>query len=99
MAEYVLTKKAVEDLNNIWEYTIQEWSEQQADHYYYMLLNSFQEIADNPHLGKTYDEVSTKLFGVKVSRHIIFYRKLEDQPLEITRVLHGRMDLKNRLKK
>ena len=99
MADYFLTKKAVEDLNNIWEYTFQKWSEQQADRYYYMLLNSFQEIADNPNFGKTYDQVTPELFGLKVSRHIIFYRKLDDQPIEITRILHGRMDLKSRLKK
>jgi len=63
-----------------------------------MLVNSFQEIADNPNFGKIYDEVTPELFGLKVSRHIIFYRKLDGQSLEITRISYGRMDLKNRLK-
>lgn len=40
MAEYKLTNKAVEDLNQIWEYTIYKWSEQQADKYYNLLLES-----------------------------------------------------------
>jgi toxin ParE1/3/4 len=31
MAKYELTNKAVEDLTKIWEYTIDKWSEQQAD--------------------------------------------------------------------
>jgi toxin ParE1/3/4 len=64
-----------------------------------MLVKSFNEIADNPNFGKTYDEVTPELLGLKVNRHIIFYRKLVDQPIEITRILHGRMDLKNQLKK
>lgn len=33
MAEYQLTRKAVEDLNRIWEYTFDRWSEQQGDIY------------------------------------------------------------------
>ena len=34
MANYNLTNKAVEDLEKIWDYTFQKWSEQQADKYY-----------------------------------------------------------------
>lgn len=97
MAEYKLTNKAVEDLNNIWEYTIEKWSEEQADRYYNLLVNSFQEIADNPDLGKNYQGIKKELFGLKTNGHIIFYRKSDDKPLEITRILHGRMDLKNRI--
>ncbi|RUA34851.1 MAG: type II toxin-antitoxin system RelE/ParE family toxin [Bacteroidetes bacterium] len=97
MAEYKLTNKAVVDLNEIWEYTADEWSEEQADKYYEMLLNRCQYIADNPDLGKNYDGITTDLFGLKASRHIIFYRKINALPIEIIRILYGRMDLKNRL--
>ncbi len=31
MAKYQLTNKAVEDLTNIWEYTVDTWLERQAD--------------------------------------------------------------------
>ena len=34
MASFHLTNKAVEDLAEIWNYTIDKWSENQADHYY-----------------------------------------------------------------
>lgn len=97
MAEYRLTNKAVEDLNGIWNYTVEEWSEEQADSYYEMLLNSCQALGNNPELGKNYDGITTDLFGLKANRHIIFYRKLIDKTIEITRILHGRMDLKNRI--
>jgi toxin ParE1/3/4 len=97
MVEYKLTNKAVEDLNDIWEYTIEKWAEEQADKYYNLLLNSFQEIANNPELGKNYQGIKKELFGLKTNKHIIFYRKSGDKPLEITRILHGRMDLKNRI--
>jgi toxin ParE1/3/4 len=84
-------------LTGIWEYTIDEWSEQQADRYYNLLLDSSQDIANNPELGKNYAEITNDLFGLKTSRHIIFYRKRINQPIEITRILHDRMDLKNRI--
>jgi len=97
MAKYELTNKAVEDLTGIWEYTIEKWSEQQAEKYYNLLLDSCQDIANNPELGKNYDGITKDLFGLKTNRHIVFYRKRVNQPIEITRILHERMDLKIRL--
>ncbi len=97
MSKYKLTNKAVEDLTNIWDYTFDKWSEKQADKYYKILLENFQNIADDPKIGKHYDGVKDELLGFKVNRHIIFYRQLDDQPIEITRILHGGMDLKNRI--
>jgi toxin ParE1/3/4 len=97
MAEYKLTKKAVVDLNSIWDYTADYWSEYQADKYYNMLIDTCRDIANNPDLGKNYDGVSSDVFGLKANRHIIFYRKSEDKPIEITRILHESMDLKSRI--
>jgi toxin ParE1/3/4 len=97
MAKYELTNKAVADLNGIWEYTVENWSENQADRYYDMLLDICQDIADNPELGKIYDGIKSDLFGLKANRHVIFYRKSEVNPIEITRILHERMDLKRRI--
>ncbi len=97
MAEFKLTNKAVEDLSKIWEYTFEVWSENQADKYYEMLISSCQEIADNPFLGKTYDGITPSLFGIKMNRHIIFYRTLNENCVEIIRILHERMELKKRI--
>jgi toxin ParE1/3/4 len=84
-------------LTKIWNYTVEKWSEEQADKYYSLLLDSCKTIANNPELGKSYFEIETELFGLKTNRHIIFYRKLVDKPIEITRILHERMDLTNRI--
>jgi toxin ParE1/3/4 len=97
MAEFKLTNKAVEDLSKIWDYTFEVWSEQQADKYYDGLISNCQEIAENPDLGKNYEGISEQLFGIKVNRHIIFYRILYQDYVEITRILHERMDLKKGL--
>jgi len=97
MAEFRLTNKAVEDLNEIWNYTCDNWSEEQADRYYHMLLGLCEEIAQHPEIGKNYDEIAAQLRGLKASRHIVFYRIIETDFIEITRFLHGQMDLKNRI--
>jgi len=97
MPNYYLTKKAVEDLSQIWEYTFETWSESQADKYYNGLLDTCNTIAQNPDLGKKYDGITRNLFGLKINRHIIFYRKIPLEEVEITRILHERMDLKTRI--
>ncbi|MDT8414819.1 MAG: type II toxin-antitoxin system RelE/ParE family toxin [Flavobacteriaceae bacterium] len=96
MAEYKLTNKAAEDLSKIWEYTFEVWSENQADKHYEELISNCQEIAKNPDLGKIYEGISTQLLGMKANRHVIFYRTNENY-VEITRILHERMDLKKRI--
>ena len=53
MANYIFTNKAVEDLSKIWDYTFEVWSETQADRYYYMLIDSCQELLTINFLGKT----------------------------------------------
>lgn len=97
MGKYRLTNKAVDDLTQIWKYTIDKWSEHQADKYYQMLLNNFDDVANNPDLGKIYFEVKQDLFGYKAGRHIIFYLKIGENEIEIIRILHEKMDLKNRM--
>lgn len=97
MVSYTLTIKAVEDLSKIWNYTFDVWSETQADKYYYMLFDSFQELADGTVTGKNYPEVRIDIFGFRLGQHIIFYRKLDETRIEIARILHSRMDLKSRI--
>jgi toxin ParE1/3/4 len=97
MAEFLFTNKAVEDLSRIWNYTFDEWSEKQADTYYNLLLESCRNIAENPDAGKNYDGIKKGILGFKTSHHIIFYRSIKGGPIEVVRILHERMDLKNRM--
>src|SRR5690606_12918440 len=97
MANYKLTKAAVLDLANIWNYTFEMWSENQAGKYYEFLIGTCQVIADNPALGKSYEGITKGLLGMRSNRHIIFYRKVNEDYVEIIRILHERMDLRNRI--
>ncbi len=97
MAEYILTNKAVKDLSGIWNYTAETWSENQADKYYTMLIGFCKELSVHPEKGKKYEEVANMLLGYKAGKHIIFYRVLKPNAIEVIRILHERMDLKSRL--
>ena len=62
-----------------------------------MLINFCQNIADNTALGKNYDEITEDLYGFRANKHIIFYKVIDNEEIEVIRILHNRMDLKNRI--
>lgn len=97
MGSYQLTNIAVQDLSEIWEYTVNTWSEKQADKYYFMLLDTCQELAEGKVVGKNYPEINNEIFGFRAGQHILFYRKLTANKIEIARILHAQMDLRNKI--
>jgi toxin ParE1/3/4 len=97
MAKFYLSNKAVEDLNDIWDYTVKTWSENQAVIYYSLLIDACQELANELSQGKSYDVVEKKLFGYKTGEHIIFYKIVSLKEIEVVRILHGMMDMKNHI--
>lgn len=97
MAKVILRQEAIDDLNKIWDYTFEKWSESQADKYYATIKFACKEIAENPELGREYTDISRNLLGLRSGKHIIFYHLISDDEIEVIRILHERMDLKNRL--
>ena len=97
MAKVTLRQEAIDDLNNIWNYTFEQWSENQADKYYMILKFACKEIGENPDLGREYNGIRRNLYGLKSGKHIIFYHVISKDEIEVIRILHERMDLKDRL--
>lgn len=97
MAKFYFTNKAVNDLSEIWDYSIETWSENQAEKYYELIFASCSDLANNPNIGKSYDLLTSGVFGYKCGEHIIFYTVLSKNEIEVVRILHGMMDLKSKL--
>ncbi|MBW2962805.1 type II toxin-antitoxin system RelE/ParE family toxin [Mesonia aestuariivivens] len=97
MAKVILRQEAINDLNSIWYYTFEKWSEKQADKYYATVKMACNGIGDNPDIGKEYYGINKNLLGLKFGKHIIFYQQMSNDRIEIIRILHERMDLKNRI--
>lgn len=95
--KYVLSRKAVDDLENIWFYTFQKWSSEQADRYYLLIIDEIQYISNHFDSGRLMEHIKAGYRVTKVKFHLIFYRKNQADQVEIVRILHERMDLENRL--
>ena len=72
MLKLTLRQEAIDDLNDIWNYTKTKWSENQAENYYQTIKTSCKLIVENTNIGKNYNEIISHLFGVKSGKHIIF---------------------------
>ncbi|QFY88484.1 type II toxin-antitoxin system RelE/ParE family toxin [Magnetovirga frankeli] len=73
MASYQLRELARADLAAIWRYTAKHWGQRQADCYLRDLHHACVELADNPYLGRTRDEVKCGYRSLPQGRHVIFY--------------------------
>ena len=93
---YVISKKAVSDLEEIWLYTVEKWSIDQADRYYKLIFDEIQFICKNVNAGKSMEHVRKGYRASKVKSHLIFYRT-QNNIVEVIRILHESMDIENRL--
>lgn len=96
--KYRISKQAINDLNDIWVYTFNKWSKEQADRYYDLIIGEIEFIADNYLIGKSAEQTRKNYRLTKIKSHLIFYRKAENEIVEVVRILHQRMDIKKRLK-
>jgi len=94
---YRISEKAVEDLEYIWTYTLHKWSIEQADRYYNLIINEIEFITKNFMSGKSMDHIKNGYRVTVVKSHLIFYRKSQDNQVEVIRILHQRMDIKIRI--
>ena len=95
MAGFRFTNEAVKDIEQIWFYTNQKWSVEQADRYYNLIIDEIKFIASNPLSGKSIDYIKEGYRSSKVKSHVIFYKQHEDNTILIIRILHQCMDSKN----
>ena len=97
MPEYIISEKALEDINNIWIYTAENWSVEQADRYYNLLIDEIEYIVDNLDMARDFGKIRKSYKYSKVKSHLIFFKKDKSNEIEVVRVLHERMDIENRL--
>ncbi len=97
MTEFIISEKALEDLNNIWTYTAENWSVVQANRYYNLIMDEIEFVADNFETTKDFGDIRKDYRYSKVKSHLIFCKRVGNSEMEVVRILHERMDLKNRI--
>ena len=94
---YRLTARARRDVLLIWAY-IAEDNEAAADRFVDLLIQHFQLLGDNPHLGRRRDELRAGYRSFPVGEHLIFYR-IGQPGVRIMHVVHARRDLERLFRK
>ena len=97
MALYIISEEALKDIDNIWLYTAENWSLEQADRYYNLILDEIEYISDNFEAGRDIGRIRKGYRFSKIKSHLILYKKSKGGEIEIIRILHERMDIENRL--
>ena len=98
MAKIRLSRKAMADLDGIWDYTVEAWSEEQAVIYYRQIYTAIQGLNSLPaFLEIDYAVIKPGLLGFKVGHHIVFYKKHKDGSIWVDRILHEKMDYQRHL--
>lgn len=97
--KYKISLLARNDLDNIWLYTFENWSIEQADRYLNLIIDEIEYIAQKPDSGSDFSYFRTGYYRSKIKSHFIFYRiDQKNGFVEIIRILHEKMDIDNRLK-
>ena len=92
----VINQNAIQDLEDIWFYTFQNWSVEQADRYHTLIFKEIEFLSTRPKSGKNIDQIRNGYRSSDIKSHIIFYR-FSSIEIEIIRILHNSMDIPNRL--
>jgi len=89
---YELSDEADNDIEDIFDYTVEEFGVDQAASYVSAFDDVFAVLTETPELGRKRPEIRAGLRSVPKESHTIFYRILADR-IRIVRILHGSRDL------
>jgi toxin ParE1/3/4 len=95
---FTISKEAEKDLENIWLYTFENWSIEQAEKYLNLVFDEIDYLCLKPNSGLEYGNIRKGYWRYKVNSHFIFYKINEKRnEIEIIRILHEIMDIENHL--
>lgn len=96
--KYIISVEASKDLEKIWLYTFENWSQEQADRYFNLIIDEIENISKDPSSGTNYSGIREGYFRSKVKSHFVFYKiNVKKKAVEIIRILHQQMDIETRL--
>ena len=95
---YKISTEASYDLEKIWLYTFENWSQEQADRYYNLIIDEIEYLCLKPNSGKDASHIRKGYYSTKIKSHLIFYKvNHQEEMLEIIRILHQVMDIESHL--
>ncbi len=97
VTHYRLSPKALADLDDIWRYTAETWSVDQADQYIDDLVSTFETIVSMPTLARERAEFTPPV-RIHVHQQQLIVYATNDDHIVILRLLGGHQDWQSILK-
>ena len=99
MREYELSITALQQLDDIYDYTLRRWSEDQARDY----ISGFYELFDEITAGKSIDRLIPKTMEIDgymttYKKHFVYWQVFDDNVVGIFAILHQQQSQIDRLK-
>ena len=92
MNEFVLSKRAEADVDDIWTYIARN-NRQAADRQIDRIYDRFEMLVQQPEFGESVGYLTSGLRRTRVGNYVIYY-EIEPDHVRIRRVLHGARDVK-----
>ncbi|MDA9008682.1 type II toxin-antitoxin system RelE/ParE family toxin [Alphaproteobacteria bacterium] len=96
---FLILKSASHRIEQIYDYSVENWGVAQANKYIEGLFDLFERISNNSVLWKTIPaEFEVSGYYTRYEQHFVFWKELSDGRVGFAAVLHDRMNLEERLK-
>jgi toxin ParE1/3/4 len=93
---FVLSPRAQNDLEEIWDYTVERWGLDQAENYTRGIWQRIEAVAQRPTMGQNASNVSEGYYKISCGSHVLFNRPIAEG-IDVVRILHERMDFERHL--
>ena len=92
VSTYLLTPEALTDLEDIWLYSYETWSENQANRYIEILEDTFVRLSYMPEQARELLDFAPPVRIFPSAKHIIIIYRISGEAIVIIRVLGARQD-------
>jgi toxin ParE1/3/4 len=86
-----LRRQARKDLSEIWIYTADKWSADQADTYLRRIGDIFALLCSNPRIARLHEQYTPAVRIQPYLSHVVIF-VADDESVEIIRIAHARSD-------
>ncbi len=82
------------DLENIFEYTFENFGEEKWIEYEYKIQINIEKIINNPQIGHKRNDIPKNYLAWPVEKHFIIYQEVENT-VHLVRILHEKLNFLN----
>lgn len=94
--QLLLTQRALKDLQDILEYSVQQWGQRVADDYIGGIEAAMGRIRENPEVLRAEPTLHPWLAFYRVQKHLLVC-DMQDRSIIVLTVIHATMDIPSRL--